>query len=138
VPDQYDFRFVDCVDAVTHNTYIEISNSWYDRLVMFHNIVDQALTYSAEKFTEYGLEYGPTISPSFDPTITVPGSTDFVIEKELEWFTTYCNVARRASTAAGLVFIDSFNDWNFDTQIEPAQSYGQDYLTLIREQFKMN
>ncbi|MFC2116134.1 glycoside hydrolase family 99-like domain-containing protein [Bacteroidota bacterium] len=137
-PVRYDFRFVGCVDAVTHDTYIEISNSWYDRYILFHNIVDQALTYSAEKFTEYGLEYGATISPSFNPTITVPSATDFIIKKDMAWFTTYCNVAKRSSTGASLVFIDSFNDWSYDTQLEPAQSYGQDYLTLIRQQFKVN
>src|SRR4030042_354020 len=135
---RYDFRFVGGVDEVTHNSYIQISNSWYDRYILFHNIVDQALTYSAEKFTEYGLKYGATISPSYDHTITIPGNTDFIIEKDLEWFTTYCNVAKRSSTAASLVFIDSFNDWNYDTQIEPAQSYGEDYLNLIRQQFKVN
>ena len=137
-PARYDFRFVGGVDAVTHNSYIQISNSWYDRYILFHNIVDQALTYSAEKFTEYGLEYGATISPSFNPTIAVPNATDFTINKDIEWFTTYCNVAKRSSTAASLVFIDSFNDWNYDTQIEPAQSYGEDYLNLIRQQFKVN
>ena len=60
------------------------------------------------------------------------------VEKDLEWFTTYCNVAKRSSTPARLVFIDSFNDWNNDTQLEPAQSYGEDYLNLIRDQFKVN
>ena len=123
-PARYDFRFVGCVDAVTHDSYIEISNDWYDRYILFHNIVDQALTYSAEKFTEYGLEYGATISPSFNSTITVPNATDFIINKDIEWFTTYCNVAKRSSTAAGLVFIDSFNDWNYNTQVEPAQNFG--------------
>jgi hypothetical protein len=137
-PARYDFRFVGGVNAVTHDSYIQISNSWYDRYILFHNIVDQALTYSAEKFTEYGLEYGATISPSFNPTITVPNATDFTIKKDIEWFTTYCNVAKRSSTAVSLVFIDSFNDWNYDTQVEPAQSYGEAYLNLIRQQFKVD
>ncbi len=137
-PARYDFRFVGGVDAVTHNTYIEISVLDYDRYLLFHNIVDQALMYSAKKFTEYGLEYGATISPSFNHTITIPGDKDVIIEKDPGWFTTYCNIAKRSSTDASLVFIDSFNDWNYDTQVEPAQSYGEDYLNLIRQQFKVN
>jgi len=137
-PARYDFRFRGGVDAVTHDTYIQISNSWYDRYILFHNIVDQALTYSAQMFTSYGIEYGATISPSYNPTITTPGSKDFTIERDRDWFTTYCNVAKRSSTAANLVFIDSFNDWNYDKQVEPAQSYGEDFLTLIRQQFKVN
>ena len=137
-PVRYDFRFVGGVDAVTHDTYIQIANNWYDRLILFHNIVDQAHTYSAQKFTEYGIEYGVTISPSFDPTITVPGDTDFTVEKDNDWFITYCNVAKRASTNTKLAFIDSFNDWNYDKQVEPTQSYGQDYLNIIRTQFKLN
>jgi len=137
-PARYDFRFVGCVDAVTHDTYIEISIYDYDRYQLFHNIVDQAHTYSAEKFTEYGLEYGVTISPSWNPFLTDPAAREVKVEKDIEWFTIYCNVAKRGSTDAHLVFIDSFNDWNYDTQIEPAQSYGQDYLTLIRAQFKLD
>lgn len=137
-PARYDFRFVNCVDAVTHNTYIELSTSEYDRYILFHNIVDQAWTYSAEKFTEYGLDYGATISPSYNPFITEPSARDLQVERDLEWFTTICNVAKRSSTAANLVFIDSFNDWNYDTQLEPAQSYGEDYLNLIKQQFKLN
>ena len=137
-PARYDFRFVGGVDAVTHDSYIEISNSWYDRYILFHNIVDQAMIYSAGKFTEYGLEYIPTISPSYNPKITVPGSPNFSFGKDVKWFTTYCNIAKRSSTGAFLILIDSFNDWNYDTQIEPAQSYGQDYLNLIRQQFKVN
>lgn len=137
-PARYDFRFVNCVDAVTHNTYIDMSTSDYDRYILFHNIVDQAWTYSAEKFTEYGLEYGATISPAYNPFITDPNARDLRVERDTEWFTTLCNVAKRSSTGANLVFIDSFNDWNYDKQVEPAQSYGVDYLNIIREQFKVN
>lgn len=137
-PARYDFRFVGGVDAVTHESYVVMSTDDYDRKALFPNIVDQALTYSAAKFTEYGLEYGATISPSFDPYITDPNARDLQVERDLEWFTTYCNVAKRCSTGDHLVFIDSFNDWNYDTQVEPSQSYGEDYLNLIRQQFKLD
>jgi hypothetical protein len=137
-PARYDFRFVGCVDAVTHDTYIQISIYDYDKYQLFHNMVDQAHMYSAGKFTEYGLEYGATISPSYDPYLTNPAAREIKIGKDIGWFTTYCNIAKRGCTDAGLVFIDSFNDWNYNTQVEPAQSYGEDYLNLIRQQFKVN
>jgi hypothetical protein len=35
-PARYDFRFINGVDAVSHNTYANISQSWYDRYIQFH------------------------------------------------------------------------------------------------------
>lgn len=137
-PARYDFRFRNGVDAVTHDSYIRIADAYYDRYAMFHPIVDQALTYTADKMQEYGLEYIPQVSPSYDGTIVKQNSKEYIIEKDLEWFKTYLNVAKRSATSKRMIIIDSFNDWNSDTQIEPAQTYGEGFLKLIRDQLKVN
>jgi hypothetical protein len=52
-------------------------------------------------------------------------------------FKKMCNVAKmNASTTNKLILIDSFNKWDEDLQIEPAKSYGDLYLDIVRTQFK--
>jgi hypothetical protein len=33
--------------------------------------------------------------------------------------------------------VDSWNNWSYDGQIEPATQYGERYLKILREQFKV-
>ena len=137
-PLRYDFRFQNGVDAVTHRTYANINVGYHDRYLFWHNVIDQAWTYHNEKFSDIGIEYVPTISPSFDPTINNPGSNNIVIEKDQEWFELTCNVARKTTGEHNLILVDSFNDWNRDTQLESAESYSDTFLNILREEFKTN
>lgn len=137
-PLRYDFRFVNCVDALTHTTYTNLSNNWYDRIFFFHKMCDQAWTYHQETVNANGLEYIPTLAPSIDPTIGNPGSNNWVAPKDAEWFAAHCNVARKTAGASKLILIDSFNDWNRGTQLESATSYGEDFLNQVRQEFKVN
>jgi hypothetical protein len=137
-PLRYDFRFINCVDALTHTTYTNINITWWDRYASFHKMIDQAWSYHQATLGAYNVEYVPTISPSNNPKITNPGSTNMVIEKDMEWFSGNCNVARKISGSHNLVLLDSFNDWNRGTQIESAASYNVDYLNTLRQEFKVN
>jgi len=137
-PLRYDFRFVNCVDALTHTTYTVINRDWWDRYESFHKMIDQAWTYHQETLLKFNIEYVPTISPSNNPKINTPGSTNLVIEKNGDWFDGNCNVARRTTGSHNLILIDSFNDWNRGTQVESATSYNQEYLQILRQGFKVN
>lgn len=137
-PARYDFRFVNGVDAVSHESYIRNDKNSFDRWKLFPTLTDQALTYSQGKFAEYNLEYIPQFSPSYNGKVGSLTNTDFVVEKDHAWFTTYCNIAKRSSSPSRMVILDAFNDWNQDKQIEPAQSYSTDFLNILRQQFKVN
>ena len=137
-PARYDFRFINGVDAVTHNTYANIGISWYDRYIQFHKVAELAWTYSRDFFEGNGLEYAPTISPSINPQIVNAGNTNYAFPKDATWFSTMCNVGRLATGSRNLILLDSFNDWNAGKQIESATSYGDDYLDILREEFKVN
>lgn len=132
-----DNRFKGCVDAVTFTNYANIEFVFYDRLLFFHKYVDLAWSYHKETLAKYQIEFVPTISPSFNPKINNVSSTNYVIAKNADWFKANCNIARRASGASKLVLIDSFNDWNTDTQIESATTYGEEYLKILRAEFKL-
>jgi len=137
-PARYDFRFVNGVDAVSHNSYINIGESWYDRYIMFPKMTEQAWTYSRDFFEANGLEYAPTISPSTDPRISNSGSKNYAFEKDADWFSAICNNGRLATGSHKLILLDSFNDWNQDRQIEAATSYGDEFLNILRQEFKQN
>ena len=137
-PLRYDFRFVGCVDALTITNYALIGVSFYDRFYFFHKYIDSAWSYHKETLAKYNIEFVPTISPSFNPKFNTPTSPNYVIAKNADWFKANCNIARRASGANKLVLIDSFNDWNLDTQIESATSYGDEYLKIVKSEFKVN
>jgi hypothetical protein len=133
-PLRYDFRFVGCVDALTVTNYANINKSFYDRFYFFHKYIDLAWSYHKETFAKYNIEFIPTISPSYNS----PLAPNYDIAKNADWFKANCNIARRASGANKLVIIDSFNDWNLDTQIESATSYGDEYLKILKPEFKVN
>ena len=137
-PMRYDFRFVGGVDAVSHESYIRLDINNYDRWILFPTLCDQALVYSQGKLAEYNLEYIPQISPSYNGSVGNLTNTDYVVEKDRDWFTTYCNIAKRSSSPSRMVILDAFNDWNQDKQIEPAQSYGTEFLNILKQQFKVN
>lgn len=137
-PLRYDFRFADGVEAVSHSTYAQIGQGFYDRYIMFGVFADQALTFARDELANINLEYIPQISPSYNAQINEPSNTSYVIAKNQEWFTVFCNVAKRASSPSRIILLDSFNSWNLDKQVEPAQAYGKTYLDILRAQFKVN
>ncbi len=137
-PARYDFRFINGVDAVSHNTYANISQSWYDRYIQVHKFCELAWTYSRDFFEANGLDYAPTISPSINPQITNSGSNNYAFEKNAQWFSDMCNLGRLATGSKKLIMLDSFNDWNGGKQIEAATSYGEQYLDILRQEFKVN
>jgi Glycosyltransferase WbsX len=135
-PLRYDFRFVNGVDAVTHSTYNNLDVAQYDRNYFFAKYCNEAWGYSKTRLLDFKLEYVPTISPSYNKRIVTPTDKNYVFPKNVAYFESICNVARRASGAHKLVLVDSFNDWNIDTQVESAVSYGDTYLSILKKEFK--
>ena len=133
-PLRYNFRFVGCVDALTITNYANINRSFTERKDYFHKYIDLAWSYHKETLAKYNIEFVPTISPSYNAV----NVNNYDITKNADWFKANCNIARRASGANKLVLIDSFNNWNLDTQIESATSYGDEYLKIVKSEFKLN
>jgi len=135
-PLRYDFRFKNGVDAVTHSTYNNINSDQYDRNYFFVKFCDEAWGYSKTRLLDIKLEYVPTISPSYNKRIVTPTDLNYVFPKNVAYFEAICNVARRASGVHKLVLVESFNDWNIDTQLEASSSYGTTYLDILKKEFK--
>lgn len=138
-PARYPFRYKGCVDAIYHDSYSKVS-SW-DRYYLLPQAMDQAWIYSKKYFSDnYSVDYVPNISPAFNPKINNPTTTNPVFPRGdtgVALFRTLCNVAKKnASTTTRLVLIDSFNDWASGTELEPATTYGDTYLDIVKSEFK--
>ena len=147
-PLRYDYRFVGAVDALTHTTYMRLNAiSSYERINYFDKMTYGAWSYSQEALgrPEFDLEYIPTISPSANYTLTNQNSSNYIFEKNLDFFKSVCNSARGAVGESKLVLVDSFNEWNFGTQLEESvdenmdgtPAYRDSFLKVMKEEFKL-
>jgi hypothetical protein len=142
-PARYEYLFIKGkVDAVTHvNMYNQ--SAMYDRSYWYPQAIDQNWKYSKDFFlANWNIDFIPSISPSFSQYVYNGVYNYPIVSKSQENFTAMCNVAKHNLGKRRLVFIDSFNEWQRDTQIEPTDStfgngYGKTYLRITKEQFKV-
>lgn len=153
VPNNYFYRYENCVDAVYEANMAEVKGN-YDRYYLFGTMTDQNFAYWKKELESWpaggltpgqkNLEFIPCIQGGYNYQYKTPTNL-FPAVKSADWYRTYTNVAKRNCSASKLIFIDSFNNWSVDTQIEatvPAatgtKDYGTTYLDITRQEFKVN
>lgn len=136
-PQRFYFRFQNCVDAMYEANMIDAGDS-PDRVYLFPQMVDQNWKYWKSMLESWNIEFVPSVSPGRVYNIENPTSINLVLKRSETFYRTFCNVAKMNASKSGLIFIDSFNDFRKDTQIEPAVSYGDLYLNVTRQEFKVN
>lgn len=138
-PARYPFRYQNCVDAIYHQSFSSQLNDW-DRWYLLPQAMDQNWKYSKKWWADnINVDYVPNITPAYNWKITQPTSANpnYPRTDDGAVFKKLCNVAKlNASSATRLVLIDSWNKWDEDMQLEPAQSYGTKYLDIVKQQFK--
>lgn len=134
------------VDAVTINNDGGMYNQGdVQRSLLYPQMIDQNWKYNKDYLmSNWSEDFIPSVSPSFNRWVTSGNIYNIpIVERDSKTFITYCNVAKRNLGAKRIVLIDSYNDWNYNTAIEPAdptkgKGYGNNYLQLVRQQFKKN
>ncbi|HTE27216.1 glycoside hydrolase family 99-like domain-containing protein [Flavitalea sp.] len=138
-PARYPFRYQNGVDAVYHQSFSSQLNDW-DRWNLLPQAMDQNWKYSRQWFADnIKVDYVPNITPAYNWKITQPASSNpnYLRNDSGEIYKKLCNVAKmNASPTTRLILIDSWNKWDEDMQLEPANSYGELYLKITRQQFK--
>lgn len=134
------------VDAVTMDNMCNVGGGQWDRTYLLSQLIDQNFkinkTYMQDHF---GIDFIPSASPSFTQYLSGTGSPDYnypTIHKDEAGFRERCNVAKLNLGTNGMVLIESFNNWIYDSQIEPTvadygKGYGTKYLDIVREEFKI-
>lgn len=140
-PKRYEHRFKDAVDAIYHDNYLGIATNDLTRLYQFNQVTDQAWKYSKPVFNSWGIEFVPNIGPSYNPNLNSPNAIspyyNPYFEKDSAFFVDFCNVGKASADVSRMVIVDSWNNWSYDGQIEPAKEYGDRYLKILKQQFKL-
>ncbi|HEX7847933.1 MAG TPA: glycoside hydrolase family 99-like domain-containing protein, partial [Chitinophagaceae bacterium] len=110
----------------------------YDRSVLFNPFSDMNWKNWTDSTTQWGIDFTPCIFPGFNDKKFAPTSKLYDIGRTPEFFTDYCNVAKRNMGSKRIVLINSWNHFQMGTSLEPATEYGTTYLDITKTQFKLN
>jgi len=138
-PQRYYYRFQNCVDAMYEASMGNINNDT-DRAFEFAPFCDQNFAYWKQMIESWNMEFIPCIQPAYNNQVGNAGSTtlSFVRTNDGSFYRTFTNIAKRNASKSRLIFVDSFNNYSLDTQIESTQAYGNTFLDITRTEFKTN
>ena len=87
--------------------------------------------------SEHATEFIPVVLPGYDDTELNHVTRDNPpLEASPELLRDLCRGAKPYATdGANSIFITSFNEWYENTQIEPSERFGTDYLEVVRDEF---
>lgn len=134
------------VDAVTMDNMCNVGGSMWDRTYLLNRLINENFKFNKNYLDEkFGIDFIPSVSPSFS-FYTASGATPEynypIIYKKESDFRERCNVAKMNLGRNKMVLVESFNNWVYDSQIEPAvedygNGYGTKYLDIVRDEFKV-
>lgn len=124
-------QVLEAVDAVTaynmHTSVPDIDEGFVDDAIAQYEAWEAALA-------DRSVAFVPDVIPGFDDTAVRPEAGNPVIERGPERFREFVDgVDPLRDDDLGMTFVTSFNEWHEDTQIEPAEGYGTDYLEALQE-----
>ena len=106
--------------------------TYYERWYCFYPFTDMAW----QNWRDYAAGWGNDFVPCIYPEYYTEAKGARSIERSVQNYTDFCNVAKRNMGAQHIVLIDSWNDFAFDTALEPTEEYGTTYLDITRNQLK--
>jgi hypothetical protein len=140
---RYEYFFLQGhVDAVTMYNMCHLEASW-DRLALLSQFINENFKYNREYIANrFGIDFVPSVSPSFSHYVNNGDYSSPVVRKNPDEFRERCNVAKMNLGDNRMVLIESFNNWRYESQIEPTvvdygYGYGTTYLDIVREEFKV-
>lgn len=124
-------------DAVVLSNWTCNGNYGYDRSVFYPAFTDESFRNWKDSTTVWGNNFVPCISPGFDDKVMTPASKNFNLERSTQFYIDNCNVAKRNMGTKRIVMINSWNNFQYGTTIEPTKEYGLEYLNITKSQFKL-
>lgn len=115
------------------------------RSYMYPQYINENYKYNREyTLANYQIDFIPSVAPSFNKWLGNDGTKEYqypIVDKNAELFRKMCNVAKMNLGQRPMVFIDSFNRWEYDMALEPTDpdygnGYGMTYLNIVKEEFK--
>lgn len=130
-------RYNTAVNAMDGVVLTDWSTSVYDRSVFMPAFTDQNWKNWTDSTTLWKKDFVPCIFPGFNDKVMTPASTLYNQDRTESFYTDMTNVAKRNMSSKRLVLINSWNDFQKGTGLEPASGYDRTYMDLTRKQFKV-
>lgn len=125
---------IQTMDAVTLSDW---STAIYDQAVMIAPFMDMNWKNWTDSTTKWSVDYVPCIFPGYNDKAISPKSKNYNIDRSVDLYTDFCNVAKRNMSDKRIVLINSWNNFQLATEIEPSKEYGDTYLNITKSQFKI-
>lgn len=139
-PARFEYFYKGGVDAVTHkNMYNQ--NTW-DRSLFYPQAIYLNWQYSREYFRDNwnGTDYIPTGAVAFNGYVDNGNYDKPIVDFNGDTFRMMCHVMKNQAGRHRIVFIDSFNQIQYATFLEPTKKdygngFGTLFLDIVKEQF---
>lgn len=133
------------VNYADHQVYsfdAVVASEWktraYDVFYGFFSFLDINWNNWKTTLEKRNVDFIPCVYPSYNDRIYSKNSYYYTFgnkgdEKD---YVTFCNVAKRNIGSRNLVFVNSWNNWNYGTNLEPSEEKSTRFLATTKSQFK--
>jgi hypothetical protein len=140
-PARFEYFYKNCVEAVTHkNMYHQ--GDW-NRSLLYPQFIYLNWEYSRNYFRDNwnSTDYIPTGSVAFSGYVDNGSYDKPSVNFDENTFRTMCNVMKCQAGASRIVFLDSFNQIQYSSFLEPTKEdygngFGTKFLDIVKEEFK--
>ena len=115
----------------------------WDRTYWLPQMMNENFKYNREYIRDhYSVDFVPSVATAYYTyLLSANAYNEPLVPHDPEQFKKFCSVAKMNLGNNPMVIVDSFNNWETASAIEPTEEgygngYGTLYLRLVREQFK--
>ncbi|GGG26084.1 glycoside hydrolase family 99-like domain-containing protein [Pontibacter amylolyticus] len=134
LPPQRYSKAIRAMDAISLSNW---ATENYDRSVFFPSFIDQNWKHWNDSTATWGVDFVPVIHPAYNDKVMNPASKIYDLGQSTAFFTAMSHVAKGNMGDKRLILINSWNNFQLGTSMEPTKEYGTTYLDLTRSQFKV-
>lgn len=134
-PVNYEEHQIASFDGVTVNDW---STNMYDRYYAFFSFVDLNWANWKATIAKWDTDFIPCIFPSYNDRVNSASSYKYTFGQEGETadYINFCNVAKRNIGSRNIVLVNSWNNYQKGTNLEPTEENQSRFLKVTKEQFK--